>query len=245
MNPFNDPTMADYWVAMIREGVNPFRQFVTDPALFARLERWPAGQRLLDAGCGEGYLGRWLQQRGQQVVGFDLSLPLLQAAQQAAPASQGIAYVNGNIFALPFADNVFDGVVSNFLLVELAEPAGAIRELGRVVRPGGRLLFQVIHPFTFGGNQGQSDGQRVADYFVPQRFEEKFVIAGRESPLASTRYHHPLSGYTQPLTESGFSIVGLDEPRPVATTPAEHPIWEILREPWFLLVEAVKVTPAG
>jgi SAM-dependent methyltransferase len=236
MNPFNDPDMAAYWTTMIRDGVNPFRQFVTDPALFARLEQWPAGQQLLDGGCGEGYLGRWLQQQGHQVVGFDLSLPLLQAARRAA--AEG-AYVGGSVFELPFADGVFDGVVANFLLVEFAKPAAAIGEICRVLRPGGRFLFQGIHPFTFGGNAGQSGG-RVADYFTAQRFEEKFVIGGRVAPLASPRYHHPLRTYTDALTEHDCWITALEEPQPVADTPADHPIRKILQEPWFLLIEAIK-----
>jgi SAM-dependent methyltransferase len=236
MNPFDDPEMAAYWIAMIRDGVNPFRQFVTDPALFARLEMWPARQRVLDGGCGEGYLGRWLQQHGHQVVGFDLSLPLLQAAQRAAA---GEAYVGGSVFELPFADGVFDGVVANFLLVEFAEPVAAIGEICRVLRPGGRFLFQGIHPFTVAGNTGLSGG-RVEDYFTARRFEEKFVIGGRVAPLPSPRYHHPLSTYTNALTEHGCWIVAVEEPRPVAETPADHPIREILREPWFILVEAIK-----
>jgi SAM-dependent methyltransferase len=237
MNPFNDPGMAAYWIAMIRDGVNPFRQYVIEPALHARLERWPAGGRMLDVGCGEGYLGRWWQQRGQRVVGFDLSLPLLQAARQAA---MGAGYVGGSVFELPFANGVFDGAVANFLLVEFAEPAEAIKEIGRVLRPGGRFLFQGIHPFTFGSNAGQSGGQKVSDYFKAQRFEEKFIVDGRESPLASPRYHHPLSTYTHALAEHGFWMTALEEPRPVEATPADHPIREILREPWFILIEAVK-----
>ncbi|MCI0579032.1 MAG: methyltransferase domain-containing protein [Chloroflexi bacterium] len=237
-NPFNDPAMANYWVAMIRDGVNPFREFVSDPALLGRLAAWPAGGRVLDCGCGEGYLSRWLAGRGHTVIGLDLSLPLLQAARQAA--GPGEQYLGGDAFRLPFAARCFDGLISSFLLIELADPAAAMAEMGRVLKPGGRLLFQLVHPFCFTANSGQTGGRAVTDYFTSQLFQEKFVVAGRESPLASIRYHHPLSTYTSALTRNGCHIVALEEPRPVAATPAGHPIHEILREPWFLLVEAEK-----
>jgi hypothetical protein len=66
------------------------------------------------------------------------------------------------------------------------------------------------------------------------------VVDGRVSPLKSIRYHHPLSLYTEALTQNGFHITDLEEPRPIPTTPADHPIWEILKEPWFIIIEAVK-----
>lgn len=239
MNPFNDQEMAAYWTAMIRDEINPFRKYVTDPALFERLDKWPGPLSILELGCGEGYIVRRLAQRGHEVTGFDLSLPLLKAA--AAAERHGSRFVNGDALHLPFCDGAFDAAVSNFLIVELSDPAAAIAETARVLKRGGRFLFEIVHPFAFTDNAGQTSGQRVTDYFRSQYFEEKFVVDGRVSPLKSIRYHHPLSLYTQALTQHGFHITALEEPRPVLTTPGDHPIREILKEPWFMIIEAVKV----
>jgi hypothetical protein len=81
----------------------------------------------------------------------------------------------------------------------------------------------------------------VTDYFTSQFFAEKFVIDGRVSPVKSIRYHHPLSLYTNALTRHCFQITALEEPRPISSTPVDHPIWEILKEPWFMIIEALKV----
>ena len=237
-NPFNDQEMAVYWTAMIRDEINPFRKYVTDPALFNRLDNWPGPMSILEMGCGEGYIVRRLAQRGHQVTGFDLSLPLLQAA--AAAERHGSDFVNGDVLQMPFHDGAFEAAVSNFLIIELPDPAVAIAETARVLKPGGRFLFEIVHPFCFTDNAGQTSGQRVTDYFTSQYFEEKFVVDGRISPLKSIRYHHPLSLYTQALTQHGFHITALEEPQPALDTPSDHPIREILKEPWFMIVEAVK-----
>lgn len=237
-NPFTDPEMAAYWAAMIRDEINPFRTYVTDPALFFRLDQWTQPLSILELGCGEGYIARRLVQQGHRVTGLDLSLPLLKAAESAG--RHGSDFVNGDALQLPFCDGVFEAAVSNFLIIELPDPAAAIAEAARVLQPGGRFLFQIVHPFCFTDNAGQTSGRRVTDYFTSQFFAEKFVIDGRVSPLKSIRYHHPLSLYTNALTQYGFYITTLEEPQPVPTTPDEHPIREILKEPWFMIIEAVK-----
>lgn len=239
MNPFSDPEMAAYWTAMIRDEINPFRKYVTDPALFSRLNAWEKPMPVLELGCGEGYIVRRLAAQGHRVVGLDLSPALLEAAKSAD--EDGSEFVNGDVLRLPFCDGAFEAAVSNFLIIELPDPAIAIAETARVLKTGGRFLFQIVHPFCFTDNAGQTSGQRVTDYFTSQFFAEKFVIDGRVSPLKSIRYHHPLSLYTNALTQHGFHITALEEPHPVPTTPPDHPIREILQEPWFMIIEAIKV----
>ncbi|MFZ0545632.1 MAG: class I SAM-dependent methyltransferase [Candidatus Promineifilaceae bacterium] len=238
-NPFSSEEMAAYWTAMIRDEINPFRKYVTDPALFDRLDNWPGPISILELGCGEGYIVRRLASQGHDVTGFDLSHPMLKAAEAAE--LHGSYFVNGDALQLPFGDGAFDAAVSNFLIVELPDPAAAIAEAARVLKPGGRFLFEIVHPFCFTDNAGQTSGQHVTDYFTSQFFAEKFVVDGRVSPLQSIRYHHPLSLYTQALAQHGFHITALEEPQPVPSTPADHPIREILKEPWFMIIEAIKI----
>lgn len=90
---------------MIRDEINPFRKYVTDPALFNRLDNWPGPLSILEMGCGEGYIVRRLAQQGHEVTGSDLSFPLLYEA--AAAERHGSEFVNGDVLQLPFCDGAF------------------------------------------------------------------------------------------------------------------------------------------
>ena len=97
------------------------------------------GQLLLDAGCGTGGNLPYLGQRGR-AVGVDLSEHALQLSRR-----RGSKVARAALGALPFADGVFDAVVSFDVLYHrwVADDAAAARELARVLRPGGLLLVRV------------------------------------------------------------------------------------------------------
>jgi len=105
-------------------------------------------RRLLDLGCGPGIYGRALARDlgGVTVTGLDLSWPMLrQAAQRAGAAHPGsFRLVRGDALALPFAAERFDGAVCCGALHLFPDSAGALRELARVLAPGGRLAVAVV-----------------------------------------------------------------------------------------------------
>ena len=109
-------------------------------ALHARLAALLPGEgRLLDAGCGTGGL---LAALGRQ--GFSAGLEYDQGAAGRAKRKSGAAIVRGSVLALPFADGSFDAAVSADVLCHAAvEPARALAELRRVLRPGGRLVLNL------------------------------------------------------------------------------------------------------
>jgi SAM-dependent methyltransferase len=97
----------------------------------------PVGKRVLDAGCGIGILGRIYPML--ELVGVDVSMPLLRKV------TKGYALrVEGSAEALPFADASFDVIVAMNMLHHVINPAHAIKEFARVLRPGGSLI--VIDP---------------------------------------------------------------------------------------------------
>lgn len=101
------------------------------------------GARVLDVGCGGGYLSEALAQRGAVVTGVDVSEGALDAARAHREDLQ-ISYVLAQGEDLPFQDSGFDGAVCTDVLVHAADPAAVLREIGRVLRPGGWLYVSSI-----------------------------------------------------------------------------------------------------
>lgn len=101
----------------------------------------------LDVACGSGRLTLQLLRRtgaGGRAVGLDFSARMLQVASRTA---RGPVYVRGDALALPFPDATFDAVTIAFGLRNLADPARGLREMRRVLRPGGRaVVLEFVRP---------------------------------------------------------------------------------------------------
>ena len=100
------------------------------------------GARVLDVGCGDGLLALLLGEMGGSVVGLDASQAMLDAARARASAhSVDLAFCRGRAENVPFADESFDLVVAVTILCFVPEAEHTFKELGRVLRPGGRLVI--------------------------------------------------------------------------------------------------------
>lgn len=105
------------------------------------------GDAALDVACGTGDLTQALARTAaSRVVGVDFTPAMLDLArrkrsQLPAPVASRIEYVEGDAQALPFPDATFDAATIAFGLRNVAEPARAIAELARVLRPGGRVVI--------------------------------------------------------------------------------------------------------
>lgn len=100
-------------------------------------------RRLLDVGAGSGDVARGLLQltgADGEVVALDNSQAMIDAARRRDEADS-VYYMLGDIQSLPYADGYFDGVRSERVLQHLDDPDSAIREMARVLRPGGRMCL--------------------------------------------------------------------------------------------------------
>lgn len=101
-----------------------------------------AGARLLDVGCGDGALVYAAAARGAEATGLDPDPAMLAAARsRATNAGLAATFLEGRAERLPFPDASFDVVASITVLCFVSDAAGAVREMARVLRPGGRLVL--------------------------------------------------------------------------------------------------------
>lgn len=116
------------------------RRTVDEAAAFLVSELRP-GMRLLDVGCGPGSITRGFAERltPGEVIGLDASPGVLEIAREdgAARGLTNLHYQQGSVYALPFPAESFDVVFAHQLLQHLSDPLAALREMTRVLRPGG------------------------------------------------------------------------------------------------------------
>jgi demethylmenaquinone methyltransferase/2-methoxy-6-polyprenyl-1,4-benzoquinol methylase len=103
------------------------------------------GDRVLDAACGTGdFAVADLRAGAGQVTGLDFSERMLERARRKAPQ---VEWVRGDMLELPFADAAFDAATVGFGVRNVADLERALRELRRVLRPGGRLaILEITQP---------------------------------------------------------------------------------------------------
>jgi SAM-dependent methyltransferase len=119
-----------------------------------------AGDRVLDAGCGEGYGARLLAQSGASVVGLDYDESTTRHVRAQHP---GVAVVRGNLVTLPLADRSLDAVVSLQTIEHLWDQPRFVDECVRVLRPGGVLALSTPNRLTF--SPGVARGEQPLNPF--------------------------------------------------------------------------------
>ena len=114
----------------------------------------------LDAGCGSGRYLQALQERGARAIGMDLSAAMLDRARKATAR-----IARADLRALPFDAMSIDVVVCGLALGDFAEIELALTEIARVLRPGGRVVYSVVHPAGEAAGWArtfESDGRQLA-----------------------------------------------------------------------------------
>ena len=238
---------ADFWVRIIRGDHDRYRTELTNSAILESLG--PVNSlRILDAGCGEGYLSRELASRGASVLGVDSSHNLIDAARSLAPpGADSAAFEVQDVTDLHLDSDSFDLVVCNHLMNDLPDPTGPIRELSRVLKPGGRVAVLMLHPCFYGDRASRSDNEHTGPgvaYFSPRTITQKFNVNGLISPAEVTSYHRPLEFYIGSFRDANLWITNLQEPHPTDAQMLEDPWWQAsFPRPLFLLLVAQKHEP--
>ncbi|MGD9481803.1 class I SAM-dependent methyltransferase [Streptomyces sp. TRM70308] len=195
----------------------------------ARLLGDPAtlpGARVLEIGAGAAQCSRWLAAQGARPVALDIAHRQLQHALRIG--AEGLAVVQADAGALPFADASFDLACSAYGAVPfVADPVRVFREVRRVLRPGGRWVFSVTHPVRWAlpdepGPQGLTVS---ASYFDRTPYVEQ-DDAGR---TLYVEHHRTVGDRVREVVAAGLRLVDLVEPEWPAWNAREWGGWSPLR----------------
>jgi 2-polyprenyl-3-methyl-5-hydroxy-6-metoxy-1,4-benzoquinol methylase len=207
------------------------------------------GLRVLDVGCGEGYLARRMARKGARVWAFDWMDILISHAREEEQRSRlGIKYAVADAsrrFPCPSAIHL---VVANMVLKDMPRIQTTVSEAHRVLRRGGRFVLTVLHPcFCMSSSQWQARKSirkkhpKVSfELEAPYTTRKEFLKTVSGSRTQIVHFHRPLSTYVSLLRRNGFLVSGLWEPvlGPNTSCPAKYEYAAFL--PPFLLMEGTK-----
>lgn len=208
---YDDPSSVDAYLQHRHSAVSSPNRVMEEPA-FTDVAGELAKKAILDLGCGDGLFAQTCVAAGcDRFVGVDSSAPMIdRARERAGSGSTSFEVASIEDFAAPAAS--FDLVTSRMALHYVHDLDPVFTSVHRMLRPGGRLIFSVVHPIITSSNTpptGARTTMTVDSYFVAGPREREWF--GR--PV--TWQHRPIEEYIRVLTRAGFSIETLRECAPV------------------------------
>jgi SAM-dependent methyltransferase len=224
---------AQAWIDSVGERGDWGREHVVDPVMLGRITG-RSFKRAIDVGCGEGRFCRKLKAASIVATGIDPTPQLLETARRRDPSGD---YRSGRAERLDFSDDSFDLVVSYITLVDIPDFRTAIREMARVLKPGGSILMANLTSFVSAGAERGwvTDAQGQRQHFPVDRYLEEFPFWLEWDGIRIENWHRPLSAYMAAFLESGLTLTFFAEPAPVSGDAARKETFR--RVPWFVVME--------
>jgi SAM-dependent methyltransferase len=178
----------------------------------ARLLGDVVGRRVLEVGCGAAQCSRWLAAQGARPVAFDISAgQLAQGRALSARIGIQVPLVQADAQQLPFTDGAFDLACSAYGAVPfVADSAAVMREVARVLRPGGRWVFSTTHPFRwcFPDDPGPRGLTVDSSYFDRRAYVEQ----DEAGSATYVEHHRTIGDRVREIVAAGLLVDDVVEP---------------------------------
>jgi SAM-dependent methyltransferase len=188
-----------------------------------------AGLRVLEVGSGSAMCSRWLRANGAHPVAFDLSAGMLAHARSAATVTGlDVPLVQADAQYLPFRAASFDLAFTAFGAVPfVADSARVMREVARVLKPGGRWVFSASHPtrWAFPDDPGPDGLTATMSYFD----RTPYVEFDEDDQPTYVEHHRTLGDRVREIVAAGFALTDVIEPEWPADLTATWGQWSPLR----------------
>ncbi len=205
--------VAEDWDKQVGTEGDSNRILNSDPVLWS-LAGEVRGLRVLDAGCGTGYLSGKLNEKGAVVTGVDLSDRMIAIARKNHP---GLDFRVDSCSTLETVESgSFDLIVSNYVLMDTPDLESTIGSFYRVLGDNGAVIAVFSHPcFPQGRSTSSGEEDSVEYHWSFPYFQRRRCV---DPPWGHFRsefiwFHRPLSDYWKAFTGAGFLVDSFEEPR--------------------------------
>ncbi|TSC65278.1 MAG: ubiquinone/menaquinone biosynthesis methyltransferase [Candidatus Berkelbacteria bacterium Gr01-1014_85] len=167
---------------------------------YSHIDFLTPGTKLLDLACGDGTDLVYYKSLGAEIYGLDASELLIDAAHQKLPGEK----IEVGLFEqIPYEDDFFDAVLSKYAIMTSSDMRPVFKEIHRVLKPGGTMLYLVTHPFRqFFEKKDQS-----ADYFE-QTIVDSLILNGS---LTVQEPSHTMGEFLNDFLFTNFDVQAYDE----------------------------------
>lgn len=198
---------------------------------------------VLDAGCGYGFYSFIAEHLGaKSVVGIDFSSEMIKLAQEyKKQRGSRVNFLEASVEQVPFKNESFDMVISGMAL-ELKDLNSGIKELGRILKNNGALIFSVPHPVMTHGKHNESNSLVLDSYFTSKEYIAQWHDESG-NPVKFTRWNKTFEDYFEALFQSNFVVLRLFESKPAIEYIAETDeamVTRMMNLPHYLIVLARK-----
>ena len=253
--------VADFWDQNMRDG-DWFQRNIIYPEILQILSD-VNGKQIVDAGCGNGHLSRFLSKQGASMLGVDNSQQMIECCR-AYNADADFEHLDITGDDIPY-ENRFDVAVFNNSMQDMKEYKKGLSNAYGMLKIGGTLLIVVKHPCFHGRNEScgwrilTEDGRSfttghgltelekneknyTGDFFLVDGYLNESEHTREWYGCSTTSYARTLQDYINAIIEVGFVLKHVSEPAPIPAGQAENPaLYALLaRIPNFIFISAEK-----
>jgi ubiquinone/menaquinone biosynthesis C-methylase UbiE len=213
--------MADWWSQEAGDR-GLYHQYTSIDPVVKKMIGPVRGKTVIEVGCGNGYFARYFAKRGADVTAIDATPRMIELSEaEESKHPMGIKFLKRDAARLSgVKSKSFDFALASMSLMDIKDAKGAIKELGRVLRPHGQFIFSIVHPaFLWDGTWETVEGKQRYGRIV-WRYLHPYRHAGywNDKKFKTIGWERPIQFYIEALRKAGFIVTDFRE------IPSQKPI---------------------